>query len=223
MGKLTVFIFDWSGVVSDDRRPVYVANMRILGEYGKRLLTFGEWLSKSASNAAEFLASQGVEGSCEDLSNLYKKCLDDAIASGTGPFVYPDVKDTFIYLKDGDKKLAVLSAHPEENLIKEANDYGLFDYLDGLVGDSKNKAEDLKRIVGGFKEKPESCLYTGDTIYDIRAAKKAGLISAGISGPPGKQRGYHSRGKLEAENCDFLLESLTDLKDIVDLSINLTP
>ena len=37
---MNLFIFDWSGVISDDRKPVYEANTRLLRERGLKILTF---------------------------------------------------------------------------------------------------------------------------------------------------------------------------------------
>lgn len=206
-----LFVFDWSGVVSDDRRAVYESNVRILKEYGKPGMTFVEWLSKSSGSAVEFFKNQGVDDDSNKLAKLYKKYLDELVASGFVPIVYGDVHVAFKSLKEKGKIIAVLSSHPSENLLQEARSYGLIDMISEIVSDSRDKVKDLKLIMQKFGIVSERIVYFGDTIYDVRAAKQAGVASAAVAGSDIKQRGYHSRQMLTKENPDFILESLLGL------------
>ena len=97
--EIELLAFDWSGVVSDDRRPVYEANMKILKQYGKPIMTFEEWLPRTTMTPIEFLANHGIHGEPQYLFALYKKYLDDALASGIVPTVYPDAHDVFQHLQ----------------------------------------------------------------------------------------------------------------------------
>jgi len=209
---MNLFIFDWSGVISDDRKPVYEANTRLLRERGLKILTFDEFLLNTDLTAAEFLAKRGLVGTQEELLLSYKRYFDIVISKGVIPQIYVDVKEVLAYLSMRDKILAVLSSHPEENLKQEARTYGIEQYFRCIAGNSRDKSEGIVRIVEDSGIRREETIYLGDTIYDIRAAKKAGVHSAAISGPDGQQRGYHSRQRLETEQPDFLLDSLEDLK-----------
>ena len=57
-----LFVFDWSGTISDDRKPVYTANMRLLQGHGKPTMTFEEWLPRTRMTPGEFLADHGIYG-----------------------------------------------------------------------------------------------------------------------------------------------------------------
>ena len=210
---IELFVFDWSGVISDDRKPVYEAIIRILKEKGHPGMTFDEWLPQTKLTASEFLESQGVNIDPQEASLLYKKYLDEAIVSGIKPVVYPDVQETLAYLRDEGKLLAVLSSHPSENLLNESKEYNINDYFNLISGNSKNKVNGLLSMINKFGVPYEKVLYTGDTVFDIKAAKGAGIKSAGISGHDDEQRGYHSRKRLAAESPDFLLYFLKDLMD----------
>ncbi len=207
--NIGLLVFDWSGVISDDRRPVYKANMRILREYGKPVLSFEEWLQRSRMTAVEFLADNGVHGEDEELFALYKRYYDDAIRSGIVPEVYPDVHDALQHLMETGKKLAVLSSHPADNLRKEAQHYNLMPFLNSICGSSKEKSSGLIEVCKELGMDPQISLYLGDTVYDIRAAKQAGINSAGVC------TGYHAKERLEEERPDFLLENLSELKKII--------
>ncbi len=58
--RLRLFVTDWSGVISDDRKPVYETNMQMLERRGKPRMSFGEWLPRTTMTPIEFLAGQGV-------------------------------------------------------------------------------------------------------------------------------------------------------------------
>lgn len=208
---IDIFCFDWSGVISDDRKPVYESNMRILEKYKKPRIPFEEWLLVTELTAPEFLQKFGVNGSHKTLHALYKKTLDEVIKDGIIPVVYPDVKDTFHHIKDKEKIIAILSSHPGENLRNEAENYGIINYIDLILTDSKDKVQGLIDISKKLNKSKENILYTSDTIFDVRAAKEAGTYSATFICEP--QRGYHSKEMLLKEKPDFPLNDLTDLVD----------
>lgn len=207
--SIELFIFDWSGTISDDRKPVYEANMRILKAYGKQVIPFKEWLSISTSSAVEFLSSQGINWNPSILSELYKRYYNEEVKNGNAPKIYPKVKNVLKHLKDKRKELAVLSSHPECFLLKEAKDYEISNLFFLIMGGIKDKKIGLETVYKNLDYLPESTIYIGDTIYDIRAAKSLNLKSAAVCG------GYHSKDKLKEENPDYLLENLSTLKDII--------
>ena len=100
-----------------------------------------------------------------------------------------------------------MSCHPAGNLKREANHYNLISFCDLIRGSSKDKAKDLQNMCRELGVKPEHTLFIGDTIYDIRSAKKVGVNSSGIC------HGYHSKEMLMSENPDLLLDCLSDLKN----------
>lgn len=202
-------IFDWSGVISDDRRTVYEANMRILADYGKPCLTYEQWLISTAANAVDFLQGQGVAEKAEKLTELYERYLNEVECRGIKPVMYHDAPDVLKYVRRRGKRAAVLSSHPAENLQNEAEDYGLLCYFDLLEGGSRNKAHDIVTICRRFCIAPSSVIYVGDMAYDIRSAKKAGVGAGGVT------TGYHSRDRLLAEDPDYLFDSLLELKSII--------
>ncbi len=105
--------------------------------------------------------------------------------------------------------LAVLSSHPEENLIKEAKDYGVDHYFEMALGSSMDKSEGLHRILEVLGVNRKAAIFIGDTVHDLRAAKSVDVHSAGVC------TGYHTREMLAREEPDFLMENLSDLKNIL--------
>jgi len=103
----------------------------------------------------------------------------------------------------------VLSSHPSENLFQEAKIYGLKELFGCMTGGTRDKAKGLKDICQQLKTDQNRTLYVGDTIYDIRAAKAAGVNSAGVA------TGYHLKERLQQEEPDILVSSLSELEQLL--------
>jgi len=207
--NIDLFIFDWSGTISDDRKPVYAANMNVLADYKIPRISFEEWLPKTQANPAQYLkVNHGIEANEKETFERYTKYYNEEIARGNIPTVYKSAESVLLYLYNREKPLAVLSSHPEQNLKQEAASYKLLDYFDLLIGNvgTNGKADGILEICKKLGKKPESALYVGDTVHDIRAAKNAGVYSAGVCG------GYTSQEKLEREEPDFILPDLNRLE-----------
>lgn len=200
------FLFDWSGTISDDRVPVFKANQLMCQEFGiAQNPSFNAWIRSASVSPSQWFRERGVKKSAEEIYEIYRRRFNEVITNDASPTVYPDAEETLAHLKNRGIRLAILSAHPEYNLKKEADTYGLFDYFDLIVGDCRDKAQGLKELATMLSAEPTHALYIGDTIYDIRAAKEAGMHSAGIT------TGYHTPDAIEAEEPDYLLTSLSEL------------
>jgi phosphoglycolate phosphatase len=210
MAEIKAVISDWSGTVSDDRIPVYNANMKLLDYFKKPKMSLDVFLSGSTLNAPQFLRKHGVNfGTEDDLQAMYKKFYDAEVRTGSRPILYSDVTETLKFLHERGIRMSVLSSHPEESLIREAKGYGIYDHFDIIKGNSKNKAEDMRALCGEMREDAACSIYVDDTIWGMRAAKDAGVKSGAIT------TGYHSLKMLKAENPDFVLSKYSDMKKII--------
>ncbi len=203
-----LFVFDWSGVISDDRRPVYEANIKLLEYYGKERIDFEEWKKRTRLTVVEFLNDHGIYGNPGKLTKQYKEYFNE-ISPSMPPKMYSEVPDVLEFLKLQEKRLSVLSAHPEENLKQEMKDYEIDDYFEFILGGVVDKVGGLERTCDAFGINKNKTLYTGNTIYDIQAVKQAGVQSACVF------TGYHDEERLRAENPDYAFENL---KGLISLS-----
>jgi phosphoglycolate phosphatase-like HAD superfamily hydrolase len=209
--EITVVVLDWSGTVSDDRQPVYTANMALLAQAGKPTMTFKEWLPKTRLTVDEFLRDHGVDGYPFDIKHDYRVELARAKERGIVPTPYPDAHEALDKLSSAGITLVVLSSHPSSHLEDEAQAFGLRDFFgDRMIGDSSNKAAGLAMVMRKLRVYwPPGLLYVGDTVYDIRAAKEMGVLAGGMCG------GYHAKERLEAERPDFLFNNLSEISTVV--------
>jgi phosphoglycolate phosphatase len=205
----SVVLFDWSGTLSDDLQPVFLANNLVLKHFGKTELAYDEWIGICCGNAIEFARKKGIDASEEYLQKLFRESFASVVNEFGGSKIYPFTAQVLEELTKMGLILAVISSHPQEILEGEAKQYGVDHFFKKIVGSIPDKADTIKQLQQEFGALPENTFYVGDTINDIRAAKKAGVVSIGV------YDGYHPRHLLEAEAPLVLLQNVIPLPSIL--------
>lgn len=198
-------IFDWSGVISDDRRPVHAADGIVLEKHGVKNRSFEEWLADIKSSAPEYFAYLGVKGDPATLLQEYEAGLTHVRHNGIHPILYPDVVITLEGLIKKEKKLFVVSKHPTTHLHREAHEYGIEKYFLEMLGDLPEKSLAIQNILAAHELLPLHVLYVGDMTFDIHAGRRAGVVTVGVP------TGYQTKDVLATANPDVILSSLSDI------------
>lgn len=210
LSRTRAFLFDWSGTVSDDRRPVFAANHRMRMDYGLPAAeSFERWLETCSARAFDHFREAGVVATEREVDALYHAHLTDVIEEGIRPEAYADARASMARLAGTNRPIGIVSSHPSRHLQVEADRYRIREYLRAIEGDCADKCPRLIGVCEAFGVAPGEAFYVGDTVYDIRAAKRAGLVAVGIA------TGYHAADRLAAEEPDALFPSLTALADAV--------
>lgn len=202
-------IFDWSGTISDDRKPVYEANCRLCRSLGITPRQYNDWLRSTTMSVGEYFAALNTGLTNDEVHKRFGQLYDEVSENGLPPRIYKDAKAILTSLKLADKELFVLSSHPTQNLAKEAKQYGVLSLITKLYGDSKDKAQDLGSLLAAYDYNPHEAVYVGDMVFDIRAAKEVNVTAVAMT------TGYHPREMLVAEQPDYILDSLAQLKDLL--------
>ena len=206
-------IFDHSGVISDDRQPVYEANMVLMSKYGLHRISFDEWLALTKASAGELMHSFGVEVSGDDINKEYARAYTEIVTrddNSIKPEMYGGVPDVLRGLRNKGLKLAIVSNHPKQNLVEELGRYDILDLFDEVFGDPTPKAERLKMVCDMFHVPIWESFFVEDTIYGLRSGSGVGVGCFGVT------TGYHSRKRLEAEGTAIaVIDSLDELFNYV--------
>lgn len=204
MNTVKLFIFDWSGTISDDRKSVHAASILLSKHYSiEPIYDFNEWLRNTTRGPQEYFAQRGVVLPGDQIWNQYKIYLNQVVSSGTKPVIYDESIKVLTHLKDNGKRLAVISSHPEINLHQEAKEYGAFDFFEAIIGDVHNKTIGIQKIIKELKSSEAEAVYIGDMVSDIQAAQAVPLPIIALS------RGYHPKEMLEPHNPTEIWEDLT--------------
>lgn len=198
-------MFDWSGVVSDDRKTVYQANIRLLTQLAPEIKqpTMEEWLGHGSVGG--FLAAHGISRPAGEIEPLHQGHLDAVTQAGFVPTLYPGADEVIKRLAERGIKLTVISTHPAKHVMEDAERYGIAQYFDGFLGSVPDKADAMRQVSERMGILLDKAFYIGDTAFDIVAARRAGVRSVGIT------TGYHTEERLASENPDFVITNLTEL------------
>jgi phosphoglycolate phosphatase len=204
-------IFDHSGVLSDDRQPVYEANMILLERYGHERISFEDWLEASKASVGELVHNFGIDVVKEVIDAEYQRVYNNIVTRETDPIrptMYDDVPDVLQALAERRIPRAIISSHPYENLLRELREYGISGFFNEVSGNPSPKVGRLKDMCEQFGVSPKQTVFVEDTIYGLRHGKEAGVRCIGVT------TGYHSRKRLEAEGTAIaVVDSLTEILD----------
>lgn len=203
---IKLVICDWSGVISDDRKPVYEANMQLLIDHAGTRMPMEQWIALTGATAHGFLVNCGItDADPNETFETYQRYFEEFSKQPRfEPVMYPDARQALQYLKETcSKKLAILSTHPEQDLLKEMEGYGLSRFFEreNIFASSTNKVKGIEDICRKLRVSGNDTLFLGDMTYDIDAAREAGIYSAAVCG------GYHDEARLKDCNPDWLLKN----------------
>jgi len=200
-----VVIFDWSGTISNDFDTCYNAAIKLREHFGLEKPNREEWRKQTMSNAIDYLRLHGVKEDADRILDLYSHFYAE---SPNRPTPFEDAEEILSFLISKGKKILVVSGHPQEHLYNEMVEYGFDKFISSgsVWGSTKNKAEKLKTVLSELNLDPSRVVYIGDMVWDVRAAKEAGVRSVALL------RGYHSKERLIEEAPDLSVASLKELK-----------
>lgn len=201
-----LIIFDWSGTISDDRQPCYLANKMIL--VGLEKVSFEQWLkmTEQAYLLREFLDSVGWKSSVEEFRYWNEAAYDMQTQQGNQAQIHTEMKDVLEQLKKMGAPLVVVSNHPTNQLTAEAVRYGVIGVFQNIYsGVTDDKKSALTQVCQEMGISPSDAVYIADTVGDIRMAKNAGLKTIAVDW------GWHSREALLKECPHHLIDKPMDL------------
>ena len=114
--EITTVIFDWSGTLSDDRRLVWAANMKIMNHFGLDLIPFEDFIPQVKMTVLEMMEGFGLQAEPRKIHRLYLETLAIVKRHGIVPDVYPYAVITLVPLAKRQEKRTVLSSPPEAHI-----------------------------------------------------------------------------------------------------------
>lgn len=127
---------------------------------------------------------------------------------------YDGIVELLELLKRRGIKIAVLSNKPHEQTVENIEAVfgkGYFDYVAGEQPGIPRKPDPagVYRILEALGEKPENCLYFGDTNTDMQTGLGAGLMTAGVTW------GFRDREELESFHPQLVIDHPREVFEIL--------
>jgi len=148
----------------------------------------------------------------EELVTVYRahnEPLHDGLVSCDG------IDDVLVHLKDGGRRLGIVTAKRRATVDLAFATVPLGHLFEAVVGGDetarhKPSPEPLLLAAERMEADPRECAYVGDSPFDIRAAKAAGMHAVAVT-----WGGIHERAKLEREGPDAIVDRPEDLLDVL--------
>ena len=195
-------IFDWSGTLADDLRPVWVATNRIFSEYGRQELSLEEFRKHFRLPFSGFYAELLPEATEEGLEALYERFfagLQDDVS------LLPGAIEILEWCQTTGKRVFLLSTIKADHFEVQAKNLGvrsLFEHPYVAIQDKREKIRSLLRENGLA---PEETAFVGDMVHDIETARHGGILSIAVL------TGFDSIEKLLPAKPDIIVQDLTKL------------
>jgi pyrophosphatase PpaX len=125
------------------------------------------------------------------------------------------IDDLLVRLKDEGRRLGIVTAKRRATVALAFDVLPLGHLFETVVGGDETKRhkpdpEPLLLAAERMGVDPEDCAYVGDSPFDIRAAKAAGMFAVAVT-----WGGIHERAKLDAAEPDAIVDSAEDLYGVL--------
>ena len=198
-------IFDWSGTLSNDLSQVYEACMQTFRKFGKQPISLEEFRSEFVLPYMNFWHKYFPSMTKEEQDRLFAEALVDT----EQPELYDGVKQELEALKKSGLNLIVISSYPHDALITQAADYGCSQYFSEINGGIHDKTQEIAEIMQRNGFLPHETAYVGDMVHDVKAGKKAGVLTVAIDW------GYQTRERLLTSNPDKIISNISELRELL--------
>ena len=210
--RFRVVLFDLDGTVIDSG-AIILASMRhaareVLGaDPGDEVLTAAVG-GPGLEAQMRALAPDRVD----ELVSVYRahnEPLHDELAA------CPGMDDLLVQLRDEGRRLGIVTAKRRATVALAFKVLPIEDLFETVVTSDdtqrhKPRPEPLLLAAEQLSANPTECAYVGDSTFDIRAAKAAGMFAVAVT-----WGGIHQRAKLEGESPDAIVDDPEQLYGVL--------
>ena len=209
-------MFDLDGTVTDSGRAIMGSVECALSHFGfrnqpaEKLRTFiGPSLFDS------FEREYGMnEEDCKEAVRYYREDYEKGRMYEVD--LYEGIPELIKELKTRGFRIFLVTSKPKHFSERIAEHIGLLPFFDDVIAPeltdhSSDKKRLIDTVVSRYALKREECLMIGDTQYDIRGAKNAGVDSVGVT------YGYGKKEELEDAGATYLVNRAAEIAEVANL------
>lgn len=209
-----LLIFDLDGTLVDSRLDVANAIRHAWEQLGRAppphevIYRFvGNGIQRSIERILGIQAPDRIEQAIQ----LYRLHYDQHLLDHT--VLYPHVEETLDAFSH--KKKAIISNKRQEPSVAILKGLGISHHFNMILGgdqveEKKPAPEAVLRALDQLEVAPREAIIIGDSPDDIQAGRAAGLFTCGVT------YGFHPKECLLAEKPDYLIDSLKQLRDVIE-------
>jgi len=203
--SIKALLFDWDGTVVDSAHLGLSAFEQSFAELG---FVFDHELYRSAYSPNWYLVYEAMGLPKENWQRADELWIQHYGEQTAKPLA--GAAETITELKRKGYQLGVVSSGSECRVIREVNESGLENCFDVIVcneqmNNKKPHPEGLEIALRALGTASETGGYVGDSPDDIEMGKRANMLTVGV------RSDYPTSWKLESQNPDIFIESLSEL------------
>lgn len=172
-------IFDFDGTLVDSYEAHLESFRRALSKFGLKVED-KEIYRRFGKAARQMLVEVLPEKEHPHISEMVREKRNQFVETSLNVRVFEGVEDVLRFLKNGGVKVGLATSADRPSVVRVLERANLADYFDVIVS-----AEDVKEAkpnprvftltVERLGSRPEECLAVGDSIFDVIAARNAGI------------------------------------------------
>ncbi|MEW6535908.1 MAG: HAD family hydrolase [Candidatus Auribacterota bacterium] len=202
------FIFDWSGVISNDLDVVLQTYNLMFAEYGIAALSLDEFRNTFELPYENFC--RRILGDEIDIAVLQDKFRQIYLGHNMTPSVIPGSEDVLALLTRRGVKMTILSSHSFVSREIERYFPGK-NYFSKVYEDIPDKRTCIHNLLDEMEFDPMHTYYVGDMEHDIITGKLAGVRTIALT------TGYRTKEMLEPLEPDHILDNLRDIVPLLNI------
>ena len=213
--NLRAVLFDLDGTLIDSKRDIAAAANATRRHYGFTPLPediVGTFVGYGIMNLLAKTVESEDPARLKEAHGVFKDHYREHCVDATRP--YPGTFDLLESLKNRRVKLGIVSNKPQEftDLILKRLD--MWDFFEVVLGpeatvEKKPHPEPLLTALSRMEAKPVEGVMIGDSTVDIEAARAAKMLVGVVT------HGYADRQTLNAADPDWLVDSLSEFREIL--------
>ncbi len=211
-------LFDLDGTLIDTTPLIIESFKHTVAQHLQRELDPAEaiaFFGKPLRDAMEYLAPDKIDELTTSYREFNHKNHDQLARSFAG------VAETILRLHNAGMQLAIVTSKKREMALRGLTLFNMDKYFDVIIGldqtvHHKPDPEPVLAALQMLQLAPEDCLMVGDSPFDIRSARLAGVKTAAVkwSAVPWET--------ILLENPDYILQSMDDLLAVCNLPKSLS-
>ncbi len=209
--NIRTILFDLDGTLIDTNELIIASFTHTLGKYAKQPYAREEILEFIGPPLKDSFMKIDPARVEEMIATYRKHNLENHDSYVTA---YPTVVETLTHLHEAGYQLGIVTTKVKSTAMKGMKWTGmdhLFETVIGLedVTHAKPHPEPILKALQELDAKASETLMVGDNYHDIEAGHNAGTRTAGVAWT------IKGREFLQSYNPDYMLEKMSDLRDIL--------
>ncbi len=172
-------VWDWNGTLLDDVQTGVDTLADMLCRRGITPLTVEEYKQTFCFPVIDFYRQTGFDLDKESMHDLSTDFVESYEKHAGSLTLVQDVPEVLAALHATGKRLYILSALREEELLRMTREYGIDSYFEKICGSdniyANGKIDRGRQLVSACGIRPEETLMVGDTLHDAEVAQALGF------------------------------------------------